>query len=355
MRKYLSIFATTLGLSALATPAFADNDFSLHLEPGLVQPLTPPQNHIYNTGVVLGAKGLFALNPNLAIGPSVSSLYLSRSVDNGQNAGVLWQVGGSARLQTDRRESNKDPLFGTFSPWLDVDAMFAATGNLIRPAFDVAVGGEVPMDHNHIAWVGPFIRYTHVLQTSDSQDGSALDKRDPNLLQVGISFSFDTPTTTKTKVVEHTVVEEHTTVEIQPVEVPCPPQPAKVVVVTPPVDDSVDLSEIVYFDLDKAVLRWESFDKLNKVVNELKAHPNLNVKVEGHASSDGPQGYNQKLSEKRTAAVMAYLTAHGISASRLTAQSFGEDKPAASNATKEGRERNRRVEFAVNFVLVGTK
>lgn len=351
MKRHLSILvALAVAFTALSGTAKADNTFSLHLEPGVVVPLTSPQKNIYDPGIVLGAKGMFALTPNLSIGPSVSSLYLPRAVDDGRNAGVLWQFGGSARLQADRRASNKTPLWGVFnrdliSPWVDTDLALASTGNLLRPAWDIAVGAETPLDQNHIAWIGPFIRYTHIFQTSDSQSGLSLDKRDPNFLQAGLSVSFDTPTKPKREIVPVVIVEKEA--------VPCPSPPPVVAVLPPPA--KIELSEVVYFDLDSATLRWESRDRLDNVVKKLNAAPKVAIKVQGHASSDGQLAHNEKLAVKRTAAVVAYLAAHGVDVSRLSSESFGISVPAAPNTSKEGRERNRRVEFKVNFTSVETK
>lgn len=352
MKKSLGILAA-LGIAffSFASTAHADetadknnNKFSLHLEPGVVFPLTSPQSDLYNPGLALGAKGMFALTPNLSIGPSVSAMYLPRQEDNGQNAGTLWQFGGSARLQTDRRATNKHPLFSSLSPWVDVDAAMAATGNLLRPAFDVGAGFEQPMDNRHAFWLGPFVRYTHMFQTSDSQSGIQLNKNDVNFLQVGLSFSFDTPTRdtrTVTQTVEHRVeVVKH---DAPPAPCPPPPPVAKV-------EEKVEFSEVVYFDFDSSKLRWESVDRLNRVVARLSSHPDVHLRVEGHASSDGQKLHNIKLSGERVAAVVQYLTQHGVSPARLSGVAMGIESPAAPNDQKEGRERNRRVEFRVDFI-----
>lgn len=348
MKRHLSILAAlTIAFTAFSGTAKADNNFSLHLEPGIVQPLTAPQDNIYQTGLALGAKGMFALTPNFSIGPSTSALYLPRQIDNGQNAGVLWQFGGSARLQTDRR-ATKRGILHDISPWVDTDLSLASTGNLFRPAWDVAIGAETPLDQNHVAWFGPFIRYTHVFQTSDSQSGLSLDPRDPNLLEVGISVSFDTPTTPRVRTVRQEVVRVE--------RVASPPPPPVVVVVEKPVPvEKLDLSERVYFDHDSSVLRWESNDKLDAIAKVLISHPKFVIKVEGHASSDGQLAHNVALAVRRTASVVAYLTAHGVDASRLKSESFGISKPSVPNTSKEGRERNRRVEFTVNFTSVDSK
>lgn len=346
MKKHFAIAAALLGALVASTgTAKADNSFSLHLEPGLVQPLTAPQDQIYTTGGVLTVKPMFTLRPYLTIGPSVSAMYLPRQVDNGQNAGVVWQFAGSVRLQGDRRSDAK--LWKNINPWIDMDLGASQTGNLTRPVWDVGVGAEVPLDQNHIAWIGPFLRFTHVFNTSDVQDGQLLDPRDVNFLQAGISVSFDTPTHRRVERIET----ERVVVRREVVHAP----PQVELMIVPRYVDKVELTQVVYFDHDKSTLRWESNDKLDAIVKQLNAHPKLTIQVEGHASSDGQLAHNVQLAVKRTAAVVAYLTTHGVDASRLKSASFGVDKPSASNKTQEGRERNRRVEFTVNFTSVDSK
>ena len=76
----------------------------------------------------------------------------------------------------------------------------------------------------------------------------------------------------------------------------------------------------------------------------MKAHEDIDLVLEGHTDSRGTDAYNQKLSERRAAAVKAKLTEmYGIPAGRISTVGYGESRPIADNATDEGRERNRRV------------
>jgi OOP family OmpA-OmpF porin len=65
----------------------------------------------------------------------------------------------------------------------------------------------------------------------------------------------------------------------------------------------------------------------------------------------GTAAYNKKLSQRRAEAIKKYMVESGIDANRLKAQGFGFDKPIASNKTKEGRQQNRRVEAAVDYLI----
>jgi OOP family OmpA-OmpF porin len=124
-----------------------------------------------------------------------------------------------------------------------------------------------------------------------------------------------------------------------------PPPPPK------PVVEKVTLKGDTLFDFDKSVVKPEG----KKVLDGLVAQANaLNLEViiaVGHADAIGTDAYNQKLSERRAAAVKAYLVSKGIPANRVYTEGKGEKSPVADNKTKEGRAKNRRVEVEV----VGTR
>jgi OOP family OmpA-OmpF porin len=87
---------------------------------------------------------------------------------------------------------------------------------------------------------------------------------------------------------------------------------------------------------------------LDQAIDALKRYPDIKVELDGHTDSVGTDAYNQKLSERRAQIVSDYLTSHGVDSSRITAvKGFGETQPIDTNATKEGRARNRRTELKV--------
>ena len=123
-----------------------------------------------------------------------------------------------------------------------------------------------------------------------------------------------------------------------------PPKPKRVEVTAA----AIVINEKILFEVDKAVIRPESFDLMNEITAVIKENPRIKkISIEGHTDSDGSAKYNKKLSQKRADSVMAYLTEHGVEAERLTAVGYGEDKPIAENDTDEGKEKNRRVEFLI--------
>ena len=106
-----------------------------------------------------------------------------------------------------------------------------------------------------------------------------------------------------------------------------------------------------FFDFDKAVVKPAGKAKLDDLVAKIKGI-NLEVIIAVcHTDSIGSDAYNQKLSVRRAEAVKAYLVSKGIEKNRVYTEGKGEKQPVASNKTKEGRAKNRRVEIEV----VGTR
>ena len=103
----------------------------------------------------------------------------------------------------------------------------------------------------------------------------------------------------------------------------------------------------VGFEFDSAQLSALETAVLDVAVDELKANPQVRVRVVGHTDSKGTEIYNQALSKRRAQAVVAYLTRKGIAAQRLEAVGLGEENPVASNDTDDGRAQNRRVELDI--------
>jgi len=105
----------------------------------------------------------------------------------------------------------------------------------------------------------------------------------------------------------------------------------------------------VYFDFNKSTLRPDSKPALDEVGNALVKHPRLRIEIQGHTDAVGPAAYNQRLSQRRAQAVLDYLMANFPSLDRgaFVVRGYGESQPIATNATAEGRQENRRVEFVV--------
>jgi len=103
----------------------------------------------------------------------------------------------------------------------------------------------------------------------------------------------------------------------------------------------------IFFETAKADLQPESFAELDRVVQILHDNQTMEIEIDGHTDNVGSPATNKLLSEARATSVQTYIKNKGIAATRLRAKGFGETKPIATNATDEGRQQNRRVEFTI--------
>ncbi len=360
-------------LARAADPATTAHDplpteagaFTLKLEPGVSFPLTSPQSDRFDTGGSFAVKGLWSLNRYLALGPSLTYTALP-AAGAAADFGTAWAIGPSLVLARPRDLADDD-RFHNISPWVDVDAQYVRTGPLNRPGFAVGAGAAMPIGKARAFWLGPFVRYSQIIQGSRA----GYDNHDAKILTVGISLDVGSGARRPVEREPAPPAEIRTVVQES---VSCPDRDAdgvpdnidrcpdvagtwadhgcpayKKLVVQP---DKLELKEKLFFDWDKATLQPESFPVLDEVVQALKENKGFRVQVQGHTSSEGGVAHNQALSERRAEAVLAYLASHGITRDRLTSKGFGSTVPAGPNTTLAGREKNRRVEFVVHFKIV---
>ena len=102
----------------------------------------------------------------------------------------------------------------------------------------------------------------------------------------------------------------------------------------------------IYFDFNSAVIRSESEPSLKQIATVLQRHPDWKLDASGHTDAIGGDKANLELSRQRAAAVKDALTRrYQVNPQRLTTSGYGAARPQDSNATLEGRARNRRVEL----------
>lgn len=87
------------------------------------------------------------------------------------------------------------------------------------------------------------------------------------------------------------------------------------------------LIENIFYDFDKATLREESTEALDKLVEMLNENPNITIELAAHCDSRGADAYNKRLSQLRAESVVNYLIEHGIATERLTPVGYGEERP----------------------------
>ena len=106
--------------------------------------------------------------------------------------------------------------------------------------------------------------------------------------------------------------------------------------------------ENVNFDFDRDNIRKDAEPVLDRLVEIMNDNPDFYLSIEGHTCWMGSEPYNQNLSERRAGSVVKYIHSKGIPMERLSFAGYGELKPRFDNETKEGREKNRRVEFQID-------
>jgi OmpA-OmpF porin, OOP family len=121
----------------------------------------------------------------------------------------------------------------------------------------------------------------------------------------------------------------------------CPVKPALAMIT----DCEVRISQQIFFEFNKDVIRAVSFPVLDAVADVLTKNPKVKIEVQGHTDNVGSASYNRDLSHRRAQSVKMYLAAHGVPPDRLTSQGYGFDRPLVPNDSGDNRALNRRVQF----------
>jgi OOP family OmpA-OmpF porin len=113
-------------------------------------------------------------------------------------------------------------------------------------------------------------------------------------------------------------------------------------------DGGIIILKPINFEYDKAVIKKDSYYILDAVVATMNGNPDIAlIEVQGHTDERGDDAYNLELSDRRAAAVMAYLVEHGVAAARLTSQGYGETQPLDKRHNEAAWTKNRRVDFVL--------
>jgi outer membrane protein OmpA-like peptidoglycan-associated protein len=129
---------------------------------------------------------------------------------------------------------------------------------------------------------------------------------------------------------------------VKPAPPPPPSPPA------PPKPAELPVLDTIYFDANKTNINPTAAKALDRNGMILKGNPQLKVEIAGHTDSAGSEKANQIISGKRSLSAKKYLQdKFNIPENRITVKGYGADRPIADDKTKEGRSKNRRVEFKV--------
>ena len=326
MKKAITVLSV-LALASITSFASAE-DLTLNVQGGPALNLRAPNSDVVNHNTFnLGAQGevdgLFAIFPNVAVGPTVSAVYLPRSAPNTEES-TLWQFDGTVRVQGNHNAG--------WYPYIQASLGAGKQGTIWNPAFMTQVGVNVALNQEHSTWLGVYVGWDKVLDTYNAANKQTplLNHEDPSVGTAGLSLSFDFPSKhVAPTVVEHTVVQErvvnHTV--MQRVLVPVPAQPVK--------DGSALLVlPSVQFDKGSFVVSSDAQTALTSLASGFKELPaGFMLVVEGYASAEGDSTANLVLANNRAHAVSNFLASAGVDAAALHPVAFGAvgDPNDASN------------------------
>ncbi len=135
----------------------------------------------------------------------------------------------------------------------------------------------------------------------------------------------------------------------EPVEETPPPPPPP-----PPLEEEEPVEEVeplvledVFFDFDKYTIKAEYQEVLSRNAEMLLSRPDAKLLIEGHCDERGTKEYNLSLGEKRAKAVIDYYVTYGISSSRLSMISYGEEKPFSAGHNEDAWTLNRRAHMVL--------
>jgi peptidoglycan-associated lipoprotein len=112
--------------------------------------------------------------------------------------------------------------------------------------------------------------------------------------------------------------------------------------------DAMVMEEDIHFDFDKYNLTPTAQENLLRKAEWLRQNPDVTVTIEGHADERGTNEYNLALGDRRADSAKGFLVNLGISASRLTTISYGEERPLCNESNEECWSKNRRGNFVLN-------
>ena len=106
-------------------------------------------------------------------------------------------------------------------------------------------------------------------------------------------------------------------------------------------------AEDIHFDFDSYDIKEMYRENLNDLADWLLRNKDVSILIEGHADERGNDEYNLALGDRRAHSVMQYLTMLGVASERISAITYGEEKPLCTEPTEDCWWKNRRAHFSI--------
>lgn len=313
-------------IAASSVSALAQGQGAVEVEAFGKQYYTDSSRNIEDEGELYGAGVSYFLTDDVSLGLSYGEYHDLTSDD---------PVAGGGHKEIKGNLTSLDAVYHFGQPGIGLRP-FVSAGVAHQSIGQAARSGR---DHSTFANVGTGVKYyvTENLFAKASVDGMYNIDADEAEWAAGVGVGFNFGGGAR----QVAAVEPAP----QPAAAPAPmPEPES----EPAAPEVVRVELDVKFDFDRARVREESYAEIKNLADFMQQYPQTNTTVEGHTDSVGTDQYNQRLSERRAAAVRDVLVnQYGLDSGRVNTVGYGESRPVADNSTEEGRQINRRVEAEV--------
>jgi outer membrane protein OmpA-like peptidoglycan-associated protein len=329
----------------------AQAQWSVQVAPAAAFAVSAPQASYYGPGFSGSLQGALEVLSVLDVQVSGSYVFLTQAPGSALNApGSALSIGAGMRV----RRPWADALV---VPFAQAEVGYVRTGISNRVLVGGSVGVLFRAGEGSRFLLGPTARIMFIPRLANEV---TFTTRDATVFSVGLAFELsaiqakdpvpDPPLVIAREAAEPDrdsdgvpdAVDACPTVPGAPADLGCPKY--KQVVVT---ETKIEIQQKIFFAFGKTTILPKAYELLDEVVQALKDHSLLFIRIEGHTDSIGSDAANLQLSQGRAEAVREYLVEHGVPADHLDAKGYGPSLPLDTNATTEGREKNRRVEFTI--------
>lgn len=336
------IVAMTCGIS----PAWGEGIY-LGADVGVTEPSNGNFRGQVDTGFLISPYAGYMLNDyfGLQAGPSFyffseeGDLNPTRRANTGDNgtgreATTMFGVNAGPRLQYPWETD-----WGTFVPFVHVAGSYyvGTSGRISQSAPGAFAGGGITYRLTDQLSLGGFARFEYAFMAprppklDPGQVPEEIDSDDIRWTSFGFALNYEFPQPEPAPVAE-------------PIAAPPPPPPAQQL--PPPTRKKIVLRS-VYFEFNRSNISPDAAPVLDEAAGLLRDEGDINIVAEGHTDNIGSDAYNERLGDRRSKSVRAYLINRGIQPRRIRTETYGESRPVATNDTAEGRAQNRRVELRV--------
>lgn len=318
-------------------------------------PNSPKYNWEYTAGLtfLFGGKTAAAPTPLPPAAPTTSLSTAPGSITKGETATLSWTSQNASRCEINPGIGSVSPQGSmTITPVADTTYSLSCSGpgGTSSSTANIAVAAPaqpkpLPAPTSSLTVTPASITKGESAKLNWTSENTSKCDIQPNIGPVQPQGSMDITPTADTNYTLTCTGEGGSTSSASSIQVVAPQPVTK--------KERICITLKIEFDTGKAVIKPRYHEEVGKVAEFMKKYPEANGVIEGHTDTVGGNAYNIKLSQRRAESVRNYLIEkYGIAAERLSSKGYGYTKPVATNKTKEGRQKNRRIDATFDCVIV---